>query len=184
LKRKPAKEYTTEQQLPRLGTSPYLKLMERTASSDTNLNSAHLGLIMLWLGDNILDMVDIDLAAFDITESKLDLLLLLSLHADQELVTPSSLADRLGIRRSSVTALLIWLEKRNLIVREPYAKDGRMTHVRISAEGSTLVNQILPTFWSTCASLVDELDKEEQAVFQKVLVKLNASLEKRLGSGR
>lgn len=67
---------------------------------------------MLWLGDNVLDMVDIDLAAFDITESKLDLLLLLSLHADQELVTPSSIADRLGIRRSSVTALLIWLEKK------------------------------------------------------------------------
>ncbi|KWX88641.1 hypothetical protein AMQ83_05490, partial [Paenibacillus riograndensis] len=47
-----------------------------------------------------------------------------------------------------------------------------------------LGNQILPTFWSTCASLFDELDKEEQAVFQKVLGKLNASLEKRLGSGR
>ncbi|MGM1047239.1 DNA-binding transcriptional regulator, MarR family [Paenibacillus uliginis N3/975] len=184
MNRKPAKEYTTEQQLPQLGTAPYLDLMDRTASSDTDRNSAHLGLIMLWLGDNTLDLMDIQLSSFDITESKLDLLLLLSLHAGQELVTPSSLADRLGIRRSSVTSLLNWLEKRNWIIREPYAKDGRMTHVRISSEGDKLVKQVLPTFWSTCASLVEGLDKEEQEVFKRALVKLNNNIEKRLGSGR
>lgn len=182
--RKPAKEYPTEQQLPRLGTSPYLELMDRTASPDTDRESASLGLIMLWLGDNTLDLMDIQLSAFDITESKLDLLLLLSLHEGQELVTPSSLADRLGIRRSSVTALLNWLEKRNWIIREPYAKDGRMTHVRISSEGSRFVKEVLPTFWSTCASLVEELDKEEQALLKKMLVKLNTNMEKRLGAGR
>ncbi|WP_028546771.1 MarR family winged helix-turn-helix transcriptional regulator [Paenibacillus taiwanensis] len=184
MQRKPAKEYTTEQQLPRLGTAPYLKLMERTAASETNQYAAHLGLIMLWLGDNVLDLVDHDLSSFDITESKLDLLLLLSLHDGQELVTPSSIADRLGIRRSSVTSLLIWLEKRNWIIREPYAKDGRMTHVRISPEGSMLLQQVLPTFWSTCASLVEELNKEEQEVFRNVLVKLNKNIENRLGAGR
>ncbi len=184
MNRKPAKEYTTEQHLPKLGIDPYLKLMERTASSETDQNAAHLGLVMLWLGDNVLDLVDEDLSAFDITESKLDLLMLLSLHADKELVTPSSIADRLGIRRSSVTSLLIWLEQRNWIIREPYAKDGRMTHVRISPEGRSLLQRVLPNFWSTCASMVEELTKEEQEVLRSVLAKLNKNIENRLGAGR
>ncbi|WP_405082909.1 MarR family winged helix-turn-helix transcriptional regulator [Paenibacillus chitinolyticus] len=182
--RKPAKEYTTEQQLPRLGTKPYRDLLERTANSDTDRDSALTGLLMLWVGDSVLDVMDIHLSDYDITESKMDILLLIFLHQDQELVTPSSIADRLGIRRSSVTSLLNWLDKRDLIIREPYSKDGRMTHIRLSPEGSGLVQRVLPVFWSTCASLVDELDKEERELFNKMLVKLNRGIEKRLGAGR
>ncbi|NEW05703.1 MarR family transcriptional regulator [Paenibacillus sp. SYP-B3998] len=178
------KENATEQQLPRLGIAPYLTLMGDTASSETDQDAAQLGLLMLWLGDHVLDIMDLELSSYSITESKLDLLLMLFLHADKELLTPSALADRMGIRRSSVTALLNWLEKRNWINRESYDKDGRMTHVRINAEGRVFLQQVLPQFWSTCASLIEDLDTEERKLFSKVLLKLNDRIEKRLGVGR
>ncbi|MFS0838903.1 MarR family winged helix-turn-helix transcriptional regulator [Paenibacillus sp. 1P03SA] len=184
MNRKPAKEYTTGQQLPKLGTEPYRDLLEQTADPGTDRESALTGLLMLWLGDSVLDVMDIHLSEYDITESKMDILLLISLHQDKELVTPSSIADRLGIRRSSVTSLLNWLHERDLIIREPYSKDGRMTHIRLSSEGSGLIKRVLPVFWTTCASLVEELDREERALFDKVLVKLNAKIEKWLGTGR
>lgn len=176
--------YSTEWSLPRLGIQPYLKLMDRTAGEATERSQAPVGLLMLWVGDHVLDIMDEALAGFGITESKLDLLLLLSLHEHQELVTPSALADRMGIRRSSITALLNWLETRSWIIREPYAKDGRKTHVRISDEGKALIQQLLPTFWSTCASITDDLEAEERELLSSILLKLNKSAEVRLNAGR
>ncbi|NRQ54415.1 MarR family winged helix-turn-helix transcriptional regulator [Brevibacillus sp. HD1.4A] len=179
-----AKESTVDQQLPKLGIAPYLQLMNNTMAKGTDRKSAQMGLLMLWLSDNVLDVIDEDLSGFGITESKLDLLLLLLLHEERELVTPSAIADRLGIRRASVTALLDWLEKRKWIAREQSAKDRRMIHVRITEEGVDLIDNVLPTFWATCASLLDDLDAEERKLFEKILVKLNGSIEKRLGVGR
>ncbi|GED18174.1 MarR family winged helix-turn-helix transcriptional regulator [Aneurinibacillus migulanus] len=182
--RKKDKEYVAEQQLPKLGIKPYLELMNKTAFEDTDRYAAYIGLLMLWTSDNVLDAVDIDLSPYGITESKLDLLLLLTLHEKNGNVSPSAIAERLGIRRASVTALLDWVEKRGWIVREHSAKDRRMVHVKITSEGRVLVEQVLPHFWSSCESLVNELEPEEQRVFEKVLVKLHEKIEKRLGVGR
>ncbi|WP_339371752.1 MarR family winged helix-turn-helix transcriptional regulator [Paenibacillus elgii] len=184
MERKTGNECTADQQLPALGIGPYLELMEKTAADSVDRKSIRMGLVMLWLSDNILDVMDVDLAPFGITESKLDMLLLLMLHEGRELTTPSGIADRLGIRRASVTALLDWLEKRGWISREQSAKDRRMIHVSITPEGRALVNQVLPTFWSTCGSLLDDLDTEERKVFEKILSKLHQSIEKRVGVGR
>jgi len=184
VRRKNQKDNTADQSLPKLGVQPYLALMDKTASSDTDKHAAYMGLVMMWLSDNMLDVMDLDLSRYNITESKFDLLLLLTLHEGKELITPSAIADRLGIRRASVTALLDWLERRKWIAREPSAVDRRMVHVSITPEGRSLVEQVLPTFWSTCSSLVSELNAEERSVFEKVLVKLNSAIENRLGVGR
>lgn len=177
-------ETVADQQLPRLGIEPYLELMKRTADQREERHAIHMGLLMLWLGDHILDVVDMDLSPFGITESKLDMLLLLTLHEGRELITPSAIADRLGIRRASVTAMLDWLEKRGWISREQSDKDRRMIHVAITPEGRAMVERVLPAFWSTCASLLDGLDAEERRVFEKGLRKLHRTMEERMGVGR
>lgn len=170
--------------LAKLGPEPYVELMQRTSAPETDLKSAHIGLLSLWLGDNILDVMDLSLAEYGITESKFDLLMLLTLHEGNGRVTPSALAERLGVRRASVTAMLDWLEKRNWIIRETSPQDRRSVQVRISGEGKTLVEKALPSFWSTCASITDELEPEEKELLGKIVLKLNTSMEKRLGMGR
>ncbi|MCW3795661.1 MarR family transcriptional regulator [Paenibacillus sp. FSL R7-0198] len=183
MKGKNNREHTTEP-LPKLGPEPYVELMQKTATKGTDQKLAYIGLLSLWFGDNILDVMDLNLDQYDITESKFDLLLLLTLHEGNTQVTPSTLAERLGIRRASVTALLDWLEKRNWIIRESSARDRRSVHVRISPEGRDLVEKVLPSFWSTCESLVEDLEPDERDVLEKVLLKLNTNIEKRLGMGR
>ncbi|NRD79562.1 MarR family transcriptional regulator [Bacillus sp. BRMEA1] len=184
MSKKISNEANSYQQLPKLGIAPYLELMDKTAAKEVDRKAAYMGLLMLWLSDNVLDVVDMNLSEFNITESKLDLLLLLLLHTERKQITPSAIADRLGIRRASATAMLDWLEKRKWIVRQKNSKDGRMIHVSLSHEGEALVDNLLPTFWGTCASLLNDLDMEEQKVFEKILIKLNESIENRLGVGR
>jgi len=182
--RQRTKENTIDLQLPKLGSKPYFELMDKTAPEHLDRQSTYIGFCLLWLSDNILDAVDVELSPFHIAESKVDLLLLLLLHEDRKIVTPSAIADRLGIRRASATAMLDWLEQRNWIVREQSNNDRRMTQVSITPEGRSLVSTVLPTFWSTCESMIKKLDIEERNTLQEILVKLNEGIEKRLGKGR
>ncbi|RUT27911.1 MarR family transcriptional regulator [Paenibacillus zeisoli] len=184
MRKKIEKEYSVDKQLPKLGIEPYLQLMGKTASEETDQASAHIGLLLLWIGDNLQDKMDLDLSAYGITESKLDLLLLLILHQNHGEINPSAIAERLGIRRASATALLDWLESRSWIQRKADENNRRMVHVTITPEGRGLVEQVLPTFWSACASFIADLDQGEQALLQKVLTKLNASVERKMGVGR
>lgn len=182
--RKKGEDVAAEQQLPRLGVQPYLELMDRTALQETDRFLAHIGMLLVRVGDNVLDAIDLDLASYGITESKLDLLILLTLHEANDQVSPSAIADRLGIRRATVTSLLDWLEKRDWVAREHSAKDRRMIYVKITPAGRALVEQVLPTFWASCASLAIDLEPEEREFFAKILGKLHEKIEKRLGVGR
>ncbi|ENQ3079059.1 MarR family transcriptional regulator [Bacillus cereus] len=181
--RKNGKGTHSDDALPKLGIQPYLELINRSAASSTNRNDASMGLIMLWLSDNILDVMDQELAHFGITESKLDLLILITLH-DNKMITPSAIAERLGIRRASATSMIDWLEKRNLVTRKHSSFDRRKIHVSITDEGREFVEKILPIYWSTCASIFDELAPTERQVFEKIIKKLNENIQVRLGIER
>lgn len=176
---KSKKSYTYEDDLPVLGVEPYFELIQTSSSSDTNREDAKLGLMLLWLSDYVLDVADNELAPFGITESKLDLLLLLTLHEDRR-ATPSALAQRLGITRASATSMLDWLEKRNLVVRNHSKEDRRKVYVSLTDEGRAFITKVLPTYWSSCASNLIDLEPDERKVFEKLVSKLLKSIQRKL----
>ncbi|WP_144611115.1 MarR family winged helix-turn-helix transcriptional regulator [Bacillus cereus] len=172
-----------------LGIGPYAELIKNTASADTDPIAAKLGLLMLWTSDNVLDAVDVDLAPLGISESKLDFLLLFILremesNEEEVNMSPSDIASRLGITRASVTGLLDWMEKRELIVRFHHSEDRRRLKVKITPKGKELVTHSLPTFWLSCASLVDDFNQEERQVLEKLLNKMQVNMQVKLGEGR
>ncbi|GIN96899.1 MarR family transcriptional regulator [Siminovitchia terrae] len=169
--------------LPKLGLEPYVELINKSSSIDTNTEDAKIGLMLLWLSDYFLDVVDMELAPFEITESKLDLLVLLTLHGERR-ATPSAIAERLGIARASATSMIDWLEKKNLVIRNHSTQDRRRIYVSLTEEGHTFVNKVLPTYWSSCASSMIDLNSDERKVFEKIIKKLTKSMQKRLGVER
>ncbi|MFJ8461664.1 MarR family winged helix-turn-helix transcriptional regulator [Lysinibacillus xylanilyticus] len=173
------KMFTNEDDLPVLGLEPYIELIQTSSLDNTDQEDAKLGLMLLWLSDYVLDVMDIDLAPFGITESKLDLLILLTLH-DERRATPSAIAERLGITRASATSMIDWLEKRNLVVRNHSKEDRRKIYVSLTEEGRTFVAKILPTYWSSCASNMIDLEPDERKVFEKLVNKLLKSIQRRL----
>lgn len=134
---------------------------------------AKIGQLLLQLSDDVLDSVNKALKTYRISESKLSLLLLLvrSSHQTQSL-QPSEIAEKLGIRRASVTKQLDWLENHQLIIRTVGQKDLRMIHVSITNQGYELLNQVMPHYWQTCASFTTDLTEEESMVFLKLLQKI------------
>ena len=164
-------ERTAEQ-----AAQPHLELMKKTAPRSTNRKKAGIGLLMLWLSDDITQTVNRSLAEYGVSEKKFDVLMLFGLaqrgFLEIDVLTPSYIADYFGVTRSSVTGLLDWLENRELLARQASAEDRRSLTLELTQTGHELLNQALPTFWNTCERLVTALDDDECELLRKALGKI------------
>ncbi|MFY3985850.1 MarR family winged helix-turn-helix transcriptional regulator [Achromobacter xylosoxidans] len=155
---------------------PHLALMAQTAARGTDAGAAGLGLLLLWLADDVEQRANAALAPFGISESKLDVLMIFGLAErgliDSRAATPSYIADYFGVTRSTVTGLLDWLEKRELLTRALNHEDRRSISLALTDAGRELLTQALPAFWTMCASLVDCLDENDRKALQGILAKV------------
>ncbi|MCW8379739.1 MarR family winged helix-turn-helix transcriptional regulator [Streptomyces justiciae] len=92
-----------------------------------------------------------------------DVLVLLR-HAGQPRVA-GQLARQRGCSRAAISRIIIKLDQRGLITREPNPADRRAALIRITAEGSRLVDTLFPEQLALEAGLLARLDtRERQAV--------------------
>lgn len=177
------KQTTDVDTLPKLGLAPYVELINQTVADGANKDHAKLGLMLLWFSDYFLDAIDLELEPLGITESKLDLLILLTLHSKRR-ATPSALADRLGIARASTTSMIDWLEKRKLVMRNHDTLDRRRVYVELTEEGVQLVNQALPIYWSFFTSNLEDINVEERVVLEKLMNRMIIKLQNKVNAER
>lgn len=163
--------------------SPVVRLLRDSAPAGADLEASRLGLLMLWLADDIIQSVNHQLAPFDISEKKLDVLLIFAAQLgldldtterrpDTMLQTPTGITEYFGITRATVTGLLDWLEKRNLVERKRHPTDRRSTPIEITEAGKDLVERALPTFRDACASLAADLSEKDRKDLSRILSKL------------
>ncbi len=156
---------------------PVLNLW-KGADPAKDVSAARLGLSLLWLADDVMAAVNRKLERVNISEAKLDVLMIfaaqLAQPEDEWTVrqTPSGIAEYFGITKASATGLIDWLEKRKLVTRTRHATDRRSTPVRITPEGEKLVAEALPVFEQACGGLIDVLSERERRDLQRILDKL------------
>jgi DNA-binding MarR family transcriptional regulator len=146
-------------------------MQKQTTTNPPNTRS-QLGEVLLQLSDDILDIINTTLKEYDISESKFSLLLLLYNTSTDQPLQPSEIADKLGIRRASVTKQLIWLEEHQLITRTICLEDQRMVNVTITEKGYHLLDLVLPHYWKACANLTNKLTDEETVCLLHLLIKI------------
>jgi DNA-binding MarR family transcriptional regulator len=156
--------------------APHLALMGKTAIGNTDIEAAKLGLLLLWLSDDVLSVVNERLAPFGISESKIDILMLIISHATEQVEseppTPTSIAEYVGVSRATVTGVLDWLEKRGLVARKRHPTDRRSLQADITVSGRNLLKKALPHYWAACADLIASLDERDRRDLNRVLRKL------------
>ncbi|HAK75243.1 MAG TPA: transcriptional regulator [Sporomusaceae bacterium] len=146
--------------------------MQKQTTTNPPNTRAQLGEVLLQLSDDILDIINTTLKEYDISESKFSLLLLLYNTSTDQPLQPSEIADKLGIRRASVTKQLIWLEEHQLITRTICLEDQRMVNVTITEKGYHLLDLVLPHYWKACANLTNKLTDEETVCLLHLLIKI------------
>ncbi len=146
--------------------------MKKQTTSIPPSTRAQLGEVLLQISDDVLDTINETLKEYNISESKFSLLFLLYNTSMNQPLQPSEIADRLGIRRASVTKQLIWLEEHQLITRTICPEDQRMVNVTITEKGYHLLELALPHYWRACANLTNKLTEEETVCLLQLLMKI------------
>jgi DNA-binding MarR family transcriptional regulator len=91
-------------------------------------------------------------------------------------VNPSMLAEKLGVKRATMTGLLERLEKDNFIERLADSSDRRKIGVRLTAEGRQVLEKTLPDYYRNMAKLTVSLSEKERETLKTLLAKINSKL--------
>lgn len=154
----------------------YLRQIRKTARRGTDFEAVALGLLLLFLADDVTRAVAKRIEPFKISEKKLDALLLFTADAVRGEIprppTPTSIADYMNVSRASATGLLDWLEERNLIARKNHPTDRRSIQTEITSKGRDLVAKILPTYSTACEDLTSFLSERDRTDLHRVLSKV------------
>jgi DNA-binding MarR family transcriptional regulator len=68
------------------------------------------------------------------------------------------------------------LEKDRLVAREPDANDRRTIHVRLTEEGRTALEGMLPDYFQCMADILRALSESEQKQLVRLLQKIQTGL--------
>jgi len=120
------------------------------------------------------------LEKYDVTAAQWGVLLdvYIQLEFGHSGVKPKDIADRMHSDRPTVTAILKRLKKRGFLVLRSNPEDGRSQLVTLTDEARDLIPKLKQEANRTIQTLMNDVEKEEADVFQKVLQKI---VEKRYG---
>jgi DNA-binding MarR family transcriptional regulator len=115
------------------------------------------------------------LARFGLSDGKLSVLLQFLLAAPTPL-SPSQLAERVGVTRATITDLVAGLVRDEWLAREVSPQDGRMALLHLTEAGHRRLEQVLPSHFLRLQSLMQALDEEEKQDLVRLLTKISQNL--------
>ncbi len=106
------------------------------------------------------------LAPFNIDARELGVLLVLAGH---EPASQQQAAQRLGVDRTTMVALLDTLEARNLVTRHPHARDRRRNVVELTEHGTDVLHRALQASDEAERQLLAPLDPADRQQLRDAL---------------
>jgi DNA-binding MarR family transcriptional regulator len=86
--------------------------------------------------------------------------------------TMNELARLLDLDKSSVTGLVDRAERRGLVVRAPSPADRRSVHVKLTADGRSLVSAAAARFAADVCAVLGPLPERERAALDRIVSRL------------
>jgi len=91
-------------------------------------------------------------------------------------MAPSSLAERIGVSRPTITGLLDGLCTQELVARVPDPDDRRRMSVELTSAGRKFMRALLPVQFALMADVTGTLTETERRQLRRILTKLENRL--------
>jgi len=142
-----------------------------------NMNPSALktGAELMRTGSDLLAVFETILGKSGLSQGRFLTLIVMNRTPDEE-INPSTLAQKLGVTRATMTGLLNGLEKEGLIERRAHTQDRRKVGVLLTAAGRRILDNILPDYYRHFAKLTVYLDEGERQTLISLLKKVNQGL--------
>lgn len=115
-------------------------------------------------------------ARFQLSTGRFMILTQMMLNPEKGL-HPSTLADRLGVSRATITGLLDKLEQDGLIKRAQSAQDKRSVVIHITQAGRNKLEQIMPIRLKQVACIMSSFSDAELTQFNQFLTEVEGKIE-------
>jgi len=147
------------------------------AKRNPNMNPSALktGAELMRTGSDLLAVFETILGKYGLSQGRFLALIVMNRTPDEE-INPSTLAQKLGVTRATMTGLLNGLEKEGLIERRAHAEDRRKVGLLLTANGRRILDNILPEYYRHFAKLTVYLDEGERQTLISLLKKVNQGL--------
>ena len=126
-------------------------------------------------GSDLLAVFETILGRSGLSQGRFLTLIVMNRTPDEE-INPSSLAQKVGVTRATMTGLLDGLEKQGLIERRTHTQDRRKVGILLTADGRRTLDNILPEYYRHFAKLTAYLDEGERQTLILLLKKVNQGL--------
>ncbi|MBW1642420.1 MAG: MarR family transcriptional regulator [Deltaproteobacteria bacterium] len=131
--------------------------------------------ILLRTGSDLLTAFETILGKHGLSQGRFLTLIVLN-RTPNKAINPSTLAEKVGVKRATMTGLLDGLEGKELIERVAHPEDRRKLGIRLTKKGRQLLDKMLPDYYSRIAKLMVNLTENERQELELLLGKVNQGL--------
>ena len=126
-------------------------------------------------GSDMLAALEKILGRYGLSQGRFLTLIVLNRDPEEE-VSPSDLAERVGVTRATMTGLLDTLTKDGWIERIQHNEDRRRVVVRLTTAGLKHLGRMLPGYYREISEIMAGLNAQEHETLVKVLGKVRQGL--------
>ncbi len=130
---------------------------------------------LLRTGSELLTTFETVLGNHGLSQGRFLTLIVMNRNPDDE-VSPSFLAEKVGVRRATITGLLDRLERDDLIERLAHQRDRRKISVRLTSKARQVLAAMLPDYYRSIAKIMAKLTEKERLELMSLLGKVNQGL--------
>ncbi len=137
---------------------------------------------LLRTGSDMLAALERILGRYGLSQGRFLTLIVLNRDPEEE-VTPSDLAERVGVTRATMTGLLDTLARGGWIERLQHNEDRRRVVVRLTRDGLKRLGTMLPGYYREISSIMAGLTEEEHEMLVRVLGKVRDGMSAHAAKG-
>ena len=131
--------------------------------------------ILLRTGSDLLTAFETILGKHGLSQGPFLTLIVLN-RTPNKAINPSTLAEKVGVKRATMTGLLDGLEEKELVKRLAHPEDRRKVSIRLTETGRQVLDEMLPDYYSRIAKLMVNLTENERQELELLLGKINQGL--------
>ncbi len=131
--------------------------------------------VLLRTGSDLLTAFETILGNHGLSQGRFLTLIVMN-RTPNKTINPSTLAEKVGVKRATMTGLLDGLERKGLVKRLAHPEDRRKVSIRLTDTGRQILDEMLPNYYSRIAKLMVNLTEKERHKLISLLGKVNQGL--------
>jgi MarR family transcriptional regulator, negative regulator of the multidrug operon emrRAB len=130
---------------------------------------------LLRTGSDLLTAFETILSKHGLSQGRFLTLIVMN-RTPNKAISPSVLAEKVGVKRATMTGLLDGLERKGLVERIAHPEDRRKLGIRLTNKGRQLLDEMLPGYYDHIGKLMANLSEKEREGLGFLLGKVNQGL--------